>query len=879
MKKISLVLVLTMMLTFISISTNATDETNANILFNEDFTGLTTDEFRTKYANELKTANADGSTPTDSASYYEIVKDDENDVMALNLKTSHNSITFKKAVGKVADGKVGVALRIKPASGVTSSINLKINNAAQTFFIALIDANGKVNLGASNNNVGTVTIGQWMDLSAVLDFENNKAYLMLKADDGTTLSKSVEFTADNVTELDIGQYIKKDATMYVDNINVHKISVQTDDNTLYSENFDDMTTTDFITEFTSQSGLSGSDTNKSYKIQDGELNITGTNAGWLKLLDNAASDGKIGYSFRMKPAVGATNRAVLKTADNTGTFFVCCVDKDGKVSLGAASGTDAVLSNDKYCDVTAIFNYDTKKVSILYLSEDGKTATKTVDFIDIGNRETPNIKGIQFNHWGGGAAATLKADNISLYNNAAEFPTSESVLLPIEETFEGYTENTFMTLGTSGEKYGNYGGTASGHQVGEKVINSSEEAHNQVLQYDASVMTNQTDAAQYIRTINGTKDGAKLESGIIKYSIDLKILSEWPLYMGFRGTRKDTAAQASFPLLRIAGGKIYYGTWSGTAATETGSYNENEWYHIESIVDIKNAKADLKITSADGSTVCEKNNFDLTIPSIPMNASDFVVTLDKLSTAGNAGKVWIDNAKIEYVSSAPTVTDESLTIFEEENIQDITSASPISDKLTVDFGANTRIDFASIINGVVLTDESGNKIKFSGHLNGNVYIMTLNEELKPNTRYTLKLSADISDINGATLGSDTAISFNTNDGIFKATLVSIKKDESEITKLNQLQKDDKIQTSISVKNTTNEKKSVTLIYCYYSVDEDGAALLKSCKISEKEVMAGTNEVITDENTVCDLDQVTKISVLAWDGFANIKPLSVSKTID
>lgn len=876
MKRISLVLVLTMMLAFANIPVNASNTDNeANDIFSEDFNSLTTDTLRTTYSDALKTVNADSSTATDSASYYEV----SDGAMALNMKTTHSSITFKKSLGIISSGKVGISLKVKPASGVTSSINLKINNAAATFFIALIDSSGNVNLGASTNTVGTITLEQWVDLSAVLDFENDKAYIMLTDTSGTVLSDTVDFDANNITEFDIGQYQKTEATMYVDDIDMHYIPVQSGENIVYSENFDGLSTTDFITE--SISGLTSGKTS-CYTIENGELNITSNdtaNVAWFKAW-TPVEGGKIGYKFRMTPASGVTTRAVLKTKNNAGTFFVCCVDTSGNVSLGAASGTDITLSSGNYCDITAVFNYDTKKVSILYSDEGGKTAVKTVDFIDNGSNEAPNINGLQFQQWGK-ANTVLKVDNISLYTNAAELPTAEAVVLPVEETFEGYTENTFMVAGSSGESKGNYGGTVSGHVVGQKVIESEEESHGKVLQYDASVMTDTTTAAvQYTRTISGTKDDVKLESGTVKYSADVKIINEWPFYIGFRGVRADTEVVGSFPLLRFSGGKIYYGTWSGTEATKIGEYVTGGWCHIEGTVNIKEAKATVKVTNADRTAIGEKSDFALTIPAAPTSVSDLIINFDGLSTAGNTGKAWIDNAKIEYVSVAPQVTADSVTIYEGETLQaDKASVSPASDKLVIDFGANTRIAFNSIIDGVKLTDSDGKEIAFSGHLNGNLYTLTLGESLEPSTTYTLKLSENISDIDGDELGSNVSVLFTTNSGGLSVTFDNIKMGDTEVTELTQVAKDNVITSNIAVKNTSADEQSVTVIYCYYSADDEGAVLLKACKISTLDIESGADKVIADNHTIEDLTDISKISVLVWDGFENLKPLTLSRTID
>lgn len=873
MKKISLVLVTVMLFTLVNLPVGAVNP--ENVIFSENFNDLSTESLRTTYASELTTVNADGSAATDSASYYEV----SDGAMALNMKTSHSSITFKKSTGIVSSGKIGLSMKLKPASGVTSKAVLKTNNNAASFFMVLIDKNGTVNLGSSNNNAGTVALDTWLDLSAVLDFESDKAYLMLIDSEGNILSKAVDFDAANIVELDIGQYAKADASMYVDDISIYTIPpVSTDENNVFAENFDNLTTADFVTEALGKSELTSGKT-ACYSIEDGALNITNSDTNsvaYLKIPAEYPDSGKIGYKFRITPASGATTRAVLKTKNNAGTFFVCCVDTSGNVSLGAASGTDAVLSEGKWCDVTATFDYSGKKVNILFSDEDGKSVTKSVDFVDNQSNEAPNIFGMQFQQWGK-SGAVLTVDNIHLYKNASDIPTTEPTLLPVTEDFEGYAENTFLTAGSTGEKYGNYGGTVSGHTTGQKVIASTEDGHgSRVLQYDASVMTDTANIPQYTRTVTGTKDDGKLKNGVVKYSADIKVESEWSFYASIRGMRKDTGAVLGFPVFRFAGGKIYYGAWSNTAANEIGSYSPGAWYHTEVTVDVKAASASLAVTASDG-TVYEKTGFSLAVPgaaeATAEYVSDFAINFDKLATLGTSGKILIDNVKIEYISNAPEATDDSLTIYDGETLQeDKTAVSPSSNKLVIDFGAATRLGLASVASGVKLSDANGD-VAYNGHLDGNVYTLTLTESLKSNTEYTVSLSENIADINGNKLGKNININFTTSAGEFTAALAGIKKGENNVTALSELAKGDSIATSITVKNTTDSAKKMTLIYCYYSESEEGT-LLTRCKISEIDVNAGQdNATITDTHTVDDLTGVSNITVLLWDNFNDIKPLS------
>lgn len=169
---------------------------------------------------------------------------------------------------------------------------------------------------------------------------------------------------------------------------------------------------------------------------------------------------------------------------------------------------------------------------------------------------------------------------------------------------------------------------------------------------------------------------------------------------------------------------------------------------------------------------------------------------------------FLDNLKINKVSTQCSVT------------------SPQSDSvISYDAGTAVELNFTEPMNidmlsaeNIILKSADGNSIgyvpSFSG--DGKTYTITLQEALIPDKEYTIEFTDKVKSANGGKLAEGSTVSFTTQKVPFGLNSYQLKRGNSVLGDISDVNSGDEITININVRNRNNENKTVKLAAGWYT---------------------------------------------------------------
>lgn len=339
--------------------------------------------------------------------------------------------------------------------------------------------------------------------------------------------------------------------------------------------------------------------------------------------------------------------------------------------------------------------------------------------------------------------------------------------------------------------------------------------------------------------------------------------------LGFIHDGNVLKASNARPILFFKNGKVYKFVAADWEDRYFCDFTSGEKYKIEAIIDMDNKTMNIEMKGlSDGSV----SNGSINITNYradkdyPVNS----ITAIGFAVLDGSNKMYAENLDIEYVQDgAPTLTNDNVKFYVDNTEISKEEISTKLDKIVLDFG--DIMDPESFTNNeVTLTKKTtGELIKVNASITGSTYTINIPSQLTGSADYVLNVSKDVKNAVGTAMGTAYNMEFNVK-GEFNATL-SLKNSDgtTDITKFSQLKAGENIKTNISFENTTDKDATAVLLYGYY----EGNKLKNVSFVPITLSKATSTGTAISEHTVESLDGVTKVKVMLWNGFGEIKPLA------
>ena len=334
----------------------------------------------------------------------------------------------------------------------------------------------------------------------------------------------------------------------------------------------------------------------------------------------------------------------------------------------------------------------------------------------------------------------------------------------------------------------------------------------------------------------------------------------------------DTELKA-FPLLFVE--------WSGTVTSGKGfaeaGYNFDKtvaldkWYTVNAIVDLDTRSVEVTLTDEENDVTYNAPNVRLGIASDGTNISN--ISAITLKVANNSATTsYFDDISIKRVVDAPNIGEDDISFINVKGEKEMvySSIDPSLSKIIINFNSYMNAETLDE-NSIYLEDASGNAVSFVRMYEKGKYTLYLKDRLSPETDYTLYISKDVENLKGETLANDINAAIRTTKGYVKLELTDIKVNNKVVESINQIVKGNRALIEADYINSTHDDAKLYFVVAYYGDSE-----LKNVEYITKDIDKSIKaQTYTLEHTIRDLDGVDSISVMSWNGFGSMRPISKS----
>ena len=688
------------------------------------------------------------------------------------------------------------------------------------------------------------TTEKWYDITVNVDLDSRLYRVVVSDDEGNTLGTRTMTMAEDDTLSNIYMNTREEGVCYVDDISVkesaEKLTVIVDD--------------DFESYTQSAAGSSADEYNSAYlannwwvfdgvtgrilpvvystTFQDNKVLRFGdaSNAGLLWKFSNPIKSGRVKMSGSVNMSVEGTSGSVvcmsLRTSDNGENDHRLMLAHNGSIfglrnthNTGFGLGTWSMLDTEPnvWYDFIITLDMDSKTQSI-QLFRDGKTVGLKRDIPFHTN------------------ASELSSIHIkSLAKNAPWYLDNWKVeIIDDAETVDDYLifDEDFSKSDTTDDLKKNGWDLTASTDATDNIVTDGAEKYLVVGPKGKVQRAFSDDISENSDISAETPTAASTGNGKYRFSFDVKTSGKALIsYIGqydpeSTGDKKSGSVNLAF----LTGGAIYHTASSAHNNRKLADYNTEQWVNIEVEVDVKNKKE--KWTARDmsgnilGSPVEKEGLYDASVAQLA-DGSRPIIGMKALSVHNwdTSLPLYIDNVKIEYAYSQPSLNNASVTMTDinDNKIEDILNdVTPGLKKIELDFGANMTEDGLA---GKVSLMKGETPVTFEGKTEGTKYIMTLPDMLEEKSNYILTVDKSASNSVGATIGnSNFVLTFNTTNGYVTASKPTVWVDaNTEVTGLSGLAENQSIKVKSNVVNCTSESSDITVIAAFY----DGNRLISA----------------------------------------------------
>lgn len=790
----------------------------------------------------------------------QIDTDDEsgNKYLTLTKTWSGAGVSFAEA-GK--DGVYKIKASVK-ANGLANDDKAAVMlGNSQHIMPLLLQGDGTVRTGSAintdpnktedtvNNPIGTYNPNEWVDVEIIHNMDIGKTSMVLYQGGVEIAHKYLTDTSSLGMFNILGfKYISGGTgSMSIDNVSVERLA-SSDGVTVYEENFNGTASYEQLKYLLGAAQELGTG-----NIQEGVHNIDSSSGGWPHTsIRLGGLKGRYTLTFKIKTTVAADVRLQSGTMGEVplmglGTGRVWIGEKAAGYSPDAfkdanSSGTIAVNEMAKcnindWVEVTAVFDTANAIMSTTFKQNDQLLAYSPV-------RGVPGLdNGLDYIRFRAPGGITSVEDIKLVYGGSV----ADTQIVLVDEDFSDFSE-----VSTENRK----NGWIDGMQPSNTPANHSvyDEDGNRMLLLDAD-----KEAITY-------STASCMDRGDITIDFDVKLSGENPnLLCELVNSAAENTDTTGTTAVRPHGGNNtvwlqYHGDHGAENVTLT-SFEKDKWYHYTITVHPKKGLYDVKMYEGNNTEpMAEKSDLPMQCTAA-QNVPQKTFKAVRFRLWNNNNQAYIDNFKMTYDVERPKLDESGVTMIDSTDAV-VTNYGEVDSALktiTLDYG--TELASAGT---VTLADSEDDTVDFTGKIEGETYVMTLDEILKDKTEYTLMASGAVG-TNGNAQDMAMELTFTTGQvGSDIVRLGKLTNDSGDITSLSQLSGTFTVNTTAV--NRTDSSKDLTWIVAYYNGDR-----LVDAQIQTAELSANSALRTQPQFTAPSMTDVTKVKVFLWNTLENMAP--------
>lgn len=789
--------------------------------------------------------------------------DDENGNKYLTLTTTWAGagVSFAEA-GK--DGVYKIKASVK-ANGLANNDKAAVMlGNSQHIMPLLLQGDGTVRTGSAigtdpnktedtvNNPIGTYDPDKWVDVEIIHNMDIGKTSMVLYQNEVEIAHKYLTDTSSLGMFNILGfKYISNTGSMSIDDVSVERLA-SSDGVTVYEENFNGTASVEQIRSYlVGKNGGLGNSAN----ISEGSLNIP---TNWEHISPNLGDiHGNYTLTFKIKSAGVADVR--LQNDGVAMDQIPLMVLGAGKVWIGEKVGGgygEGWFTEDSYNNggnewVTPVAEYDVNEwvdVTAVFDTANSIMSTKIEqNGVELANFPVRGVHGLYTDQG-------LRWVRLRAINGAAQIDdiklvcggsVANGATVMVDEDF-----GDFSTDSTQNRKNGWIDDMKASNTPANYSVYDEDGNRMLLLDADKETITYSTVSC--------------IDRGDVTIDFDLKLDGDNPNFLVdlANSSTENSENFTGTTAIRTNGfaGNVAL-QYHGGGGPQLANFNKGEWYHYTITVHPKKSVYDVKMYENDGTKLVAEQS------DIPMNYTDAqnipqtTFKAVRFRLWNNNNQAYIDNFKMTYDVERPKLDESGVTMIDSTdavvtNYDEVDSALKT---ITLDYG--TELASAGT---VTLADSTGDTVDFTGKIEGETYVMTLDEILKDNTDYTLKAS-DAVGTNGNAQDMAMELMFTTGQvGSDIVRLGKLTNDSGDITSLSQLSGMFTVNTTAV--NRTESSKDLTWIVAYYNGDRLVDAQIQTAALSANSALRTQPQF-----TAPDMTDVTKVKVFLWNTLENMAP--------
>ncbi len=762
----------------------------------------------------------------------DIVEDDSEHGKVLKMwKTADDdNFMIRRVTDKVytaEDGIIEIKYDVKPSSQLTTML-WAYSTTGQSTLIAQFTPNGTIiSAGGGTLLASNVEGGIWYTVDAKINLGEKKMNVKIVNASGDVIcDKEAGANLDDFCRIGMQIWTKNSSESYFDNLLVKTTGETTklpsSTQSIYKQNFEENTTgiVKRLNNATMTTVASGDEHGTAYQIG------WASSQGWPRadIMFDAKTTGKFVYKISIKPTnQNITKIGYLNDQSNQWSVYTALhFDPNGNVYVGDGT-SDAVklytnYSVDEWYDLYCILDLDAGTQELILVDAEGNVSKNKHSYSGCAMGAFIQI--------GGSKEGNSLFDDVEILYNATEIPYEF-----LSET-EGASDNFESYESVADIKNWGFFQTSASNA---SIVTDSEK-NSKVFGFSVG------DVSWAWRNLDST-----ITKGKVKFTFDVKPDA---LITTFVQAIKQDNQPLPILFFEPGGDRIWSGAQSGDNAL-LGTYTANQWYNCEAVIDLDNQMMDV-ICVGNGKTM-KKERIDISSTTSGVKGFGFQVWTQKEGTS------YIDNVTIEHIidnyGTKPALTQDSVSMYMGQTLQDAASVSAETNKIVIDFGA--VLNPVLIEKTVKITDSNNVKVKFSGEYKRDKYIIRLDEKLQENEEYTLTVDKATEGADGQKLGTDFVMNFTTRESQNNIEFVT----------------SDKGLTKIVFENPDSEDIELKLITAYY---KNGA--LANMEIKPVTIPANSTGNYLDTGVVDAVDGIDSVKLMLLDDFVNLTPMCASVEI-
>lgn len=231
----------------------------------------------------------------------------------------------------------------------------------------------------------------------------------------------------------------------------------------------------------------------------------------------------------------------------------------------------------------------------------------------------------------------------------------------------------------------------------------------------------------------------------------------------------------------------------------------------------------------------------------------------------------IDNFIVNVVyTTAPRLTQKSISIYEGETLQSADAVSPASNKIIIDFDQRMMPDDMTKDNIYITKSGDLTPVTTTDRYSNGKYELSPVEYLEPGGSYTIHINK-CRNVNSMEMSGEQSFDFKVGSGEVSVKLISLIQNGSEVTSASELLSGS-AKLQMEYQNSTGEKYLFCYILAFYKGNEMVFAEYNAAELDN--FSEGQTSAINISIPQIS-EEYDEVDVIAWDSYSKMLPVSKS----